>query len=36
VLNPNALVLGTGTTSTARRMRCASLGFQFRTPGFSG
>lgn len=36
VLNPAALVLGTGTTSNAAQDALRTLGFQFRTPGFSG
>lgn len=36
VLNPAALVLGTGTTSNAAQDALRALGFQFRTPGYSG
>lgn len=35
-LNPNALVLGTGTTSNVAQDALRALGFQFRVPGFSG
>lgn len=36
VLNPDALVLGAGTTKAAAVAALRTLGFQFRTPGFSG
>lgn len=36
VLNPAALVLGAGTTSAVAQDALRALGFQFRTPGFSG
>lgn len=36
VLNPAALVLGTGTTSSAAQIALVARGFTFRTPGFSG
>lgn len=36
VLNPTALVLGAGTTVNAAEDALRALGFQFRTPGFSG
>lgn len=36
VLNPAALVLGAGITSTAAQDALRALGFQFRSPGFSG
>lgn len=35
-LNPNALVLGVGTTLGAAQIALAARGFAFRTPGFSG
>lgn len=36
VLNPAALVLGTGTTLNVAEDALRPLGFQFRTTGFSG
>jgi hypothetical protein len=36
VLNPAALVLGTGLTSAAAQTALLARGFAFRTPGFSG
>ena len=36
VLNPAALVLGTGTTLAVAQDALRVLGFQFRVPGFSG
>jgi hypothetical protein len=36
VLNPAALVLGAGITATAAQDALRPLGFQFRSPGFSG
>ncbi|MBR0406171.1 MAG: hypothetical protein IJI68_13375, partial [Eggerthellaceae bacterium] len=36
VLNPNALVLGVGTTLAVAQAALNGRGFAFRTPGFSG
>lgn len=36
ILNPAALVLGTGTTSGVAQTALVARGFSFRTPGFSG